>query len=168
MKKTFYFTALLSITAVILFFISCDEFDLFGNDCEKDDKDRISATFLISVEIKYKDNVPFDGKVDYVIYKEECDGDQSGLIEATCGSNGNGLYQANYEPLYSLSNLRDKVIFGFIAHYEVVFPTGGSSEKTKELSYSFNYNAVKNASDDYDEVIKKYTMTIPTNSDGTE
>lgn len=167
MKNLSHLSAFVLMTIILTLFFSCEDW-FEDNNCDETKMPHISKTFLISVQVKYQDNVPFDGKVDYQIYKETCEGETKGVLNAVCGSDGNGLYKANYEPLYSYYNKDDKVIFGFIAHYEVVYPTGGNLEKTTTVSYSYNYQNAESASDEYDEITKTLHLTIPTNSDGTE
>lgn len=164
MKKITFLTTFSVLFSFLLMVSSCGLFDIFEDDCSQE-VPRISRTFLMKIQIKYKDGEPFMGKTDYWIVRERCDGSQSGYHESVCTPDATGTFSDNYEPLYSYSDKADKVFFQFTAHYEKVFP---HAELTITSSDTYSYEEAMSQSDEYDEIHKTYTLTIPTNADGTE
>ena len=164
MKKLNSLSTILLFITILVFVSSCETFDLFEDKCEKDNMPRISRTFTLSIQIKYKDGMPFDGKTEFYIVKERCDGTQSGYFETSGTPDANGIYIPNIEPLYSFNNKQDKVFFRFTAYHTPYYPANEVTEVTGE---TFNYDKAETGADDYDEISKRYYITIPTNSDGT-
>jgi len=167
MKKIAILPSLILILSMVFMFSSCEDFDLFGDDddCDKDKMETISLEFELSVQIKYKDGQPFDGKTEFEIIKERCDESQTGYQKAVCISDGNGIYTCNIDALYFLRNKRDKVTAWFTAYHTPFYPP---AETTEVAGEDFNYAKAKSLANDDDEVIKMYSITIPTNADGTE
>jgi len=164
MKKYYYSLAILLFSSFLFIPFSCDLFDT-EDDCDKDDKPHISRTFNVSVQIKYKDGVPFEGKTEFFIVKERCNGTQSGYFKTSGSPDGTGKYSPSVEATYSFNNARDKVFFQFTAYHTPYYPP---SETTEVAGATFNYDKAKTQADDYDEITETYYITIPTNSDGTE
>jgi len=165
MKKYLLSLPVLFVAFILLSISSCELFDFLEDDpCKEDEMPRISKTFLPKVVIKYKDGVAFDGKTEYYIVKERCDGSQSGYMTASGTPDQAGKYEPNLEPLYSYNNKQDKVFFQFTAYHTPYYPAVETTETVGEV---FNYEKAQSQSDEYDEIIKTYYITIPTNSDGT-
>lgn len=166
MKKHTFFTTISLLFSFLLIVSSCDLLDLSADDCENSKLDeQFSKTFIMSVQVKYKDGNAFEGKTEFVIVKERCDGSQSGYQNVICTSNSDGIFTPNIEPLYSYNNKKDKVMVRFTAYHTPYFP---ATEKTEVAGGDFNSVIAQSQSDEYDEVHRKYSITIPTNSDGTE
>lgn len=153
---------LVLIAASLSIFTSCPDLE---DECEKDNMPRISRTFNLSVQIKYKDGIPFEGKTAFFIVKERCDESQTGYFETSGVPGAEGIYTPNTEPLYSFNNKQDKVFFRFTAYHTPYYPPNEVTEVTGETYY---YEKAKSEADDYDEITKRYYITIPTNSDGTK
>lgn len=166
MKKIAFLSTVV-LLSMLFIFSSCEGFDLFGeeDDCDKDKMETISLEFVLSVQIKYKDGQPFEGKTEFEIIKERCDESQTGYQKAVCTSSGNGIYTYNIDALYFLRNKRDKVTAWFTAYHTPFYP---ATETTEMAVEDYNYAKAKSVANDDDEVIKMYSITIPTNSDGTE
>lgn len=166
MKKIAFLSTFL-LVSMLFMFSSCEDFDLFGeeDDCDKDKMETLSLEFQLSVQIKYEDGQPFEGKTEFEIIKERCDESQTGYQKAICTSDGNGIYTYNLDALYFLRNKRDKITTWFTAYHTPFYPATETPEVTGE---EFSYAKANSLANDDDEVIKMYSITIPTNADGTE
>ncbi len=162
MKKLLTPLMVLIIVPLLFVYTSCPD---LSDECDKEEMPHISKTFLPSVVIKYKDGNYFTGKVDYFIVKERCDESQSGYFTTTGSPDGTGKYTPPLEPIYSLNNKKDRVFFQFTAFHTPFYPAVLTEETA---AASFNYDKAIAESDEYDEIIKTYYITIPTNSDGTK
>jgi hypothetical protein len=143
---------------------SCNLFDSGDDECDKTKMPFISKTFIISVQIMYKDNVPFDGKTEFYIVKERCDGSQSGSAKNSGTPDESGIYFPGLAPTYNFYNEKDKVYFKFTAYHTPYYPPEETTEVVEDVYY---YKDAELKSDENDEIIVTYYITIPTNSDGT-
>jgi hypothetical protein len=166
MKKHTFFTSICLLFSFLLIISSCDLLDLSKDDCEDSKlESSIFKTFFMSVQVKYKDGTPFDGKTEFVIVKERCDGSQSGYQNVICTSDSDGIFTPNIEPSYTYNNKKDKVMVRFTAYHTPFYPP---TEKTEVTGGDFNASLAESQSDENDEIYKTYSITIPTNADGTE
>ncbi len=152
------------ITTVVLFsMLSCDPFDL-SSDCDETKEETITKEFLFSLEIKYKDNLPFDKDVDFTIYKKRCQGNYYNTHVGKIHPDEYGVIEPE-AIMYSLSNKKDFVYVEFTIRYTPIYP---NSEVTKVISREINYKSAQRLSNADDEVIVKLKTTLPINSDGTD
>jgi hypothetical protein len=152
------------LVSFLLIYPACEKGE-FEEACDKTKMTTMDKDFTLYLQVNYKDGVPFDGRVTLRIYKKYCEGKISGDWTYECTSNQSGLYHSGYYNNYIFRNKNDRVYYEFTAYYTPYFP---ADEQTKTLNGYFDYASATNASDEYDKVSKTYSMTIPTNEDGTK
>jgi len=156
---------LFSLISFLFIFNACIKNGEFEEPCKKTEMTAMDKDFTLYLQVNYKDDVPFNGKVVFRIYKKYCDGKISGDYRGDCVSNQNGLYRSGYITNYFFRNKNDRVYYEFTAYYTPYWP---ADELTKSVSGYFDYESATKASDEYDKVSQTFNMTIPTNEDGTE
>lgn len=70
------------------------------DDCKNDTIDEFEYTFKPYVNVAYSDYVPFEGKVDFEIYKVYCDGVVSGKFTKNGYTDENGFWDLGYNYAY--------------------------------------------------------------------
>ncbi|RLD48131.1 MAG: hypothetical protein DRI88_04225 [Bacteroidetes bacterium] len=163
MKK--YLTVLLLIVSIVtlIAFTSCTDFFDLSGDCDETKMPVITKEFSISLEVKYKDGLPFEDEIEFKIYKKRCQGTYYGTYIANIEPNNHGIFTPEPQ-MYSLENKKDVISFIFTIQYTPIWP---NVEQKEEVIDVLDYDQVKNLSNDDDEVIKMYKLTLPINSDGT-
>jgi hypothetical protein len=73
----------------------------------------IEGTFVLSALVKYKDNVPYNGEINFKINKIYCDGTIKGIYTREGSTDEGGYYSTGYIYTYKYENLHDRVEFYF-------------------------------------------------------
>ncbi len=156
MKKT---VAFLLFAFLIISFNSCEKV--------KENTKRPAELFTVkpSIKILYKDNDPFEGKVEYKLDRDAY-GRFEHLKNLTGHPDGNGVY-APGEAEFMLADKNDFITIRFTAYFEQIFGGGSSFLLTKEITEYYYYDDCKSMADENGEIIKSYFMQLPVNSDGT-
>jgi hypothetical protein len=126
------------ILAVVLLF----SFIFSGTNCIKDEddetcndtkKEEINRSFNFTINVYYSDNVPYDDRIDYRIYKTYCGGVSVGEYTSVGYCDETGYWNPAYQMTYKLANEYDVVSVSFRVE---------TSGKVGLEWHDYNYNSV--------------------------
>lgn len=150
------YLALLSFIILAFLFSggSCagDETD---DNCDQNTRAQITRSFVILVDVKYKDDVPYQGNVDLSLFKEYCSGKISGEFHENGNTNSEGSWFSGMQFIYDLDNKYDKV--------DVTIKIKNAATSQEGIEHEvFMYDDIANL---WNEVYKNYEITLPWTSE---
>lgn len=142
---------ILTFSIITLSFISCEE--KLSDKCDDTKLTEKEVSFVFNAQVKYNDDVPYTGSINYMIWKNYCDNTESGVYEQEGVCNSTGYWNPAMIYRYKYANLEDRVtIFWYVEN--------SSGVSTKIYSQTFKYEDVSVAN----EVNKTYNLTTPWSS----
>lgn len=152
--RNFLISFLFIIVALVFSANTCSKDDPTEDPCDQYSRPLINRSFVITVEVQYKDSIPYQGNVDLSLFKKYCNDNISGEFHENGNANAEGYWFSGMQFIYKYENDYDLVDLTI----KIINPT--TSEQVVEHEQFF-YGNVENL---YYEVYKNYEITLPWDS----
>ena len=139
--------AIIILGSSIFIFSGCPKIETH-DPCDDTVRPLIEASFNLKVQIQYADSVPYEGTVALIIWKNYCDGYESGRFTKNGNTDANGYWNSSYVYSYKFENTMDKVSINFL------MKNGNIGSTTSDYYY---YADVENNK----FINKTYDITLP-------
>lgn len=146
-KKAIFFLIVFGVFGFIA--VACNKST--SDFCDGAKKPLIERSFVIEVKAQYADLVPYQGDITLDIFKEYCDGTQSGFFNESGNGDAEGVWFSGMQFVYKFANTQDFVDVRIKISNRVTYEVGSIHE-------IFYYDDVK----DFNYgIYKPYEITLP-------